>query len=208
MKRSIWIPLLIVAAILIIGTSQYPKLSIATGYGAKCMASGVFVAGREANSVQENDLDYSIVKYTSSKIDYQEKSVTTTILGLAKQEAIYRDGLGWCLVTERQSLPQLKAPSQQKTVAARSWRNPWPNGEGKSDSLFSELDTTKLQKAVDLAFDESGVKLKRTAAVVVIYKGKLVAEQYWKEQSITPDTRLWGWSMNQPQSLVSGVMDC
>ena len=31
MKRSIWIPLLIVAAILIIGTSQYPKLSIATG---------------------------------------------------------------------------------------------------------------------------------------------------------------------------------
>lgn len=204
MKRSIWIPLLIVAAILIIGTSQYPKLSIATGYGAKCMASGVFVAGREANSVKENDLDYSIVKYTSSKIDYQEKSVTTTIFGLAKQKAIYREGLGCCLVTEQQSLPQLKAPSLQNNVATRLWRNPWPNGEGKSDSLFSDLDTTKLQKAVDWAFDESGVKLKRTAAVVVIYKGKLVAEQYWKEQSITPDTRLWGWSMNK--SIVNAMV--
>ena len=183
MKRSIWIPLLIVAAILIIGTSQYPKLSIATGYGAKCMASGVFVAGREANSVKENDLDYSIVKYTTSNIDYLEKSVTTTIFGLAKQKAIYREGQGCCLVTEQQTLPQLKAASQQKTVAASSWRNPWPNGEGKSDSLFPELDTTKLQKAIDWAFDESGVKLKRTAAVVVVYKGKLIAEKYWRWRS-------------------------
>jgi hypothetical protein len=204
MKRSIWIPLLIVTALLIIGTSQYPKLSIATGYGAKCMASGVFVAGREANSVKENDLDYSIVKYTRSKIDYQEKSVTTTIFGLAKQKAVYREVLGCCLVAEQEPLPPLKTPSQTNTSTTRSWRSPWPEGDGKSDILFSELDTTKLQYAVDWAFDEPETKIKKTCSVVVIYKGKLVAEKYWGAQSITSDTKLWGWSMNK--SIVNAMV--
>ena len=90
MKKKIWIALLIVAAILIIGTSQYPKLYIATGYGAKCMASGIFVSGRLPENIKANDQDYSIVKYTTSKIDYAEKSVTTTLFGLASQKAIYR----------------------------------------------------------------------------------------------------------------------
>ncbi len=161
------------------------------------------MAGREANSVKENDLDYSIVKYTSSKIDYQEKSVTTTIFGLAKQKAVYREALGCCLVAEQQPLPSLKTPSQPNT-STRSWRSPWPDGDGKSDSLFTELDSTKLKMAVDWAFDEPGMKLKKTAAVVVIYKGKMVAEEYWKEQSITADTRLWGWSMNK--SIVNAMV--
>ena len=39
---------------------------------------------------------------------------------------------------------------------------------------------------------------------MVIYKGKLISEKYWKEQSITPDTKLWGWSMNK--SIVNAMI--
>jgi CubicO group peptidase (beta-lactamase class C family) len=197
MKKRIWIPLLIVVAILVIGTSQYPKLYIATGYGAKCMASGIFVAGREPVNIQANDLDYSAVKYTTSKINYVEKSVTTTLFGLARQKAIYREGFGCFLVDESYSPDSLPVHSLPKIATAHSWKIPWPDGDALSDTIFPEINPVQLQKAVAAAFDQPGVKMKRTAAVVVVYKGKLVAEQYWKEQEITPDTKLWGWSMDK-----------
>ena len=76
-----------VAAILVIATSQYPKLYVATGYGAKCMASGIFVAGRDPVNIQENDLDYSVVKYTTSKINYEEKSVITSFFRVTRLHA-------------------------------------------------------------------------------------------------------------------------
>ncbi len=198
MKRRIWIPLLVVAAILIIGTSQYPKLYIATGYGAKCMASGVFVAGRDPELIFSNDLDYSIVKYTTNKVDYQEKSVTTSLFGLARQKAIFREGFGCFLVDKSEKGEFLVSPATGvKITTDSSWKKTWPDGDLKSDTIFPELDSELLQKEVDAAFDSAGTRVKRTAALVIAYKGKLVAEQYWKEQSITPDTRLWGWSMDK-----------
>lgn len=204
MKKRIWIALLTVVVILVIGTSQYPKLYIATGYGAKCMASGIFVAGREAQNVQENDLDYSIVKYTTSKINYEEKSVTTSFFGLSGQKAMFREGLGCCLVNELQPTEPIGAHSLQKPLIEHSWKVQWPEGDAKSDTIFPEIDSTLIQHAVTSAFDDPGTKIKRTAAVVVIYKGKLVTEHYWKEQSITQDTRLWGWSMNK--SIVNAMV--
>ena len=197
MKKKIWVPLLFVLAILSIGASQYPKLFLATGYGAKCMASGIFVAGRDAQSVKENDLDYSLVKYTTNKIDYIEKSVTTTFFGLAKQKAVFREGYGCFLVDESNtgnSLPEWSIP---KISAEISWNLPWPDGDLLTDTIFPEINPVFLKNAVNEAFDEPGGKSKRTAAVFVSYRGKLIAEQYNKEQSITAETRLWGWSMNK-----------
>ncbi len=204
MKKRIWVPLLVVAAILVIVTSQYPKLYIATGYGAKCMASAIFVAGRDPVNIQENDLDYSFAKYTSSKINYEEKSVVTSFFGLARQKAICREDFGCYLVDEGMPAPLKTTWSLPKIANQQSWKNQWPVGDGKSDTIFPEINSTVLQSALDEAFDQPGEKQKRTAAVVVAYKGKLVAAQYWMEQSVTPDTRLWGWSMNK--SIVNAMV--
>lgn len=204
MKKRIWIPLLIVASVLIIGTSQYPKLYIATGYGAKCMASGIFVAGRVPENIKANDLDYSIVKYTTSKIDYTEKSVTTTLFGLAKQKAIYREGFGCFLVDESYSPDSFPTRSQHRISAGAEWKRAWPEGDAMSDTVFPEIDQVQLQRVVDDSFDKAGTKIKETAAIVVVYKGKLVAEQYWKEQDITPETKIWGWSMDK--SIVNAMV--
>ena len=197
MKKRIWIPLAIVATLLVIATSQYPKLNVATGYGAKCMASGIFVAGRDPQMVKKNDLDYSIVKYTTSKINYEEKSVTTSIFGLASQKAIYREGFGCCLVGDQYPNDLVGGYSQSKSEVLHIWKLPWPDGDTLSDTIFPEIDYKQLGASVDSAFDQAGYNNKRTAAVVVAYRGKLIAEHYWKEQSITPETRLWGWSMNK-----------
>ena len=158
MKKKIWVPLLFAVAILSIGASQYPKLFLATGYGAKCMASGIFVAGRDAQSVKENDLDYSLVKYTTIKIDYIEKSVTTTFFGLAKQKAVFREGYGCFLVDESNtgnSLPEWSIP---KISAEISWKLPWPDGDLLTDTIFPEINPVSLKNAVNEAFDEPGEK--------------------------------------------------
>ncbi|HZK95408.1 MAG TPA: hypothetical protein VFC67_14465, partial [Prolixibacteraceae bacterium] len=88
MRRKIVIPVVVIATLIIIIVSQYPKLYLATGYGAKSMATAVFVAERDPQLVKLTDLNYSIVKYTQSVVDYENKLVTTSFWGMAKQTAV------------------------------------------------------------------------------------------------------------------------
>ncbi len=188
----------------VIGASQYPKLYIATGYGAKCLASGIFVAGRDAQSVQDLDLNYSIVKYTKSTIDYQNKSVTTSFFGLAGQTAVYREGYGCCLVGEQQIGDLQKNSVQLPAPVPGIWNRPWPEGDRMKDTVFPEIDQKQLNSSINLAFDLPGNKSKQTAAVVVVYDGVIVGEKYWTERDITANTKLWGWSMNK--SIVNAMV--
>lgn len=198
MKRKYTIWILIIIALILIGISQYPKLYIASGYGAKALASGIFVAGREPRLVKDEDLNYSIIKYTTNKIDFENKTVTTSFWGLAKQTAIYRKGLGCCLIGDLpiNSVTNVSAvlPAIQQTGV---WKKPWPEGDKIKDTIFSEINRTRLDSVINSAFLSEGENLKRTAAVIVVYKGELVGEKYWQAKEINAGTRLWGWSMNK-----------
>ena len=198
LRRKIVIPIVVIATLIIIAVSQYPKLYLATGYGAKSMATAVFVAERDPLMVNLTDLNYSIVKYTKSVVDYENKSVTTSFWGMAKQTAVYRNGFGCCLVGDR-SADSLRMVTFNRPVYRQdgSWHMAWPNGDLIKDTVFSEIDTVKMKSAIDAAFDKPPTYEKRTAAVVVLYKGELVAEKYDKVMGITPDTRIWGWSMTK-----------
>lgn len=207
-KRKILIPILVIATLIIIAVSQYPKLYLATGYGAKSMATAVFVAERDPQMVKLTDLNYSIVKYTQSVVDYEKKSVSTSFWGMAKQTAVYREGFGCCLIGDRPA-DSLRMITFTPTVNRRNgaWRIAWPNGDLMKDTIYPEVDTTKLKSAIDAAFDSSSEYKKRTGAVVVIYKGELIAEKYDKELGITPDTRIWGWSMTKSiMNAMAGVL--
>jgi CubicO group peptidase (beta-lactamase class C family) len=208
LRRKIVIPVLVILALVIITVSQFPKLYIATGYGAKSLATAVFVAGRDPQMVKMTDLDYSIVKYTQSVVDYKNKSVTTSFWGIAKQTAIYREGFGCCLIGD---LPadslRLSTFSPPIEKLKGLWRFPWPVGDHLKDTIFPEIDTTKLKLAIDAAFDTPSEYKKRTAAVVVLYKGELIAEKYNKAIGITTDTKIWGWSMTKSiMNAMAGVL--
>lgn len=198
LRRKIVISVVVIATLIIIAVSQYPKLYLATGYGAKSMATAVFVAERDPQMVNLTDLNYSIVKYTKSVVDYENKSVTTSFWGMAKQTAVYRNGFGCCLVGDR-SADSLRMVTFNRPVFRQdgSWHMAWPNGDLVKDTVFSEIDTVKMNSAIDAAFDKPPTYEKRTAAVVVLFKGELVAEKYDKALGITPDTRIWGWSMTK-----------
>lgn len=198
MKRRLTIFILIGIALAWIIESQYPKLYIGTGYGAKSLASGIFISGREPIIIKDQDLNYSIVKYTTSKIDFVNKTVTTSYWGLAPQTAVYRKGLGCCLIGDK-PLDSVKNVSFAVPVVREGgvWKKPWPEGDKLKDTLFSEINRPKLDSVINDAFKSIGEKSKRTAAVVVLYKGELVGEKYWDVREINSETRLWGWSMNK-----------
>lgn len=208
-NRKIIIPVLIVvvsAAILV--KSQYPKLFIATGYGAKAMASAVFISGRDPQMAQMIDLNYSIVKYTRSEIDFKNKSVTTSFWGMAKQTAVYREGFGCCLIgnTPPDSLQKFGF-TPPVTKRSGLWRIAWPDGDRRKDTVFPEIDTLRLKGAINNAFGSPSVDKRWTAAVVVLYKGELVAEKYADQLGITSDTRIWGWSMSKSiMNAMAGVL--
>lgn len=75
MKRRIlssllWAGLALLVVILLYLNYIGPAI---TGYSAKGLASGVFLSGRTQESLEEEDLNFSFMKYTKNKVDYEKK---------------------------------------------------------------------------------------------------------------------------------------
>lgn len=72
----------------------------------------------------------------------------------------------------------------------------WPAGDRLSDTFPSGVDRERLAAAVAAAFDPpEGLPEKRTRAVLVVYRGQIVAEAY--APGFDQQTRLLGWSMTK-----------
>jgi len=72
-------------------------------------------------------------------------------------------------------------------------KQPWPMGDRLPDApLPKEIDATKLRQAAEAAFDPAEAM---TAAFVVTWRGRLIAERYGN--GITAQTPLESWSMGK-----------
>jgi CubicO group peptidase (beta-lactamase class C family) len=185
--------LVLVVALLYYGFTTYPKLDLISGFSAKSVASGHFLDNRSLELIEKGDNDIPLLDLATNKIDEAGKFATSAVYGLKERKAIYREGLGATLINEDfdVSKPYL-LPKRTKVVNDLSF--PYGNNEPK-DTVFANVDYAKLKNAVANAFDKTGGKLKRTRAVVVLYKDKLIAEKY--DTGFTKDSRILGWSMTK-----------
>ncbi|MBU1742964.1 MAG: beta-lactamase family protein, partial [Proteobacteria bacterium] len=177
------------------GYNLYNLAPIGAGYVAKHLCSGVFVSGRDPEQIKALDLKRG--GFVKVAIDRQNKSVTGSVFGLFERRAIYRPGLGCTLVIGRTEAEIRNQPAGDQTPVKPDPDKLWPLGS-KVDlqSLPPEVDRQKLRAAVDWAFSEPNPKhLRRTWAVVIVYKGRIIAERY--EKPITQDTPLLGQSMTK-----------
>jgi CubicO group peptidase (beta-lactamase class C family) len=179
--------------------AKTPKInSVAAAYKAKILCSAVFVSKRDPAVVQNQELKFFPFP---AKIDYENKTVTVTAgLGMPDLQAIYREGLG-CTVGMDFTMEHIKAqvtgdPTPYPPNLGKQ-KLLWPEGEIVSTENFpSEIDKALLAAAVDKAFAEPDPKKVRgTRAVVVVYKGRIIAERY--TQGFSKDTPLIGWSMSK-----------
>ena len=170
----------------------YPMLPIGTGYAAKKMCSCHFIAGRSQESIQKDDLATSPINLTSTVIDEQAKTVTSTLFGMAAKTAVYRENLGCILLQGKDDYNvNLDLPKVANNIEAT-----WPLGEKISNHPIAGVDYAALDQAVNGIFDPSlNMDQKKTRAVVVVYKDTLIAEKY--ANGIDKDTEILGWSMNK-----------
>lgn len=180
---------LIPVIIIILGIYNYPKLNIISGYTAKNMASAVFLAGRPEAEINEIDNNFPLIKLAKTKVDYNQKKASSTVFGLMERTAVYRDGLGAVLINTAYKPLTLK-PTRNSTRSPLPF--PYGNGEPK-DTLFANIDYTKLNKIVANAF--SNPETKRTRTVLVVYKDHIIAEKYIS--GFHKNTPILGWSMTK-----------
>jgi len=166
----------------------------ASGF-AKILCSAVFITGL--------DLDFAAeaIGYFSSPYEERLKVLKRTV-DMEGQTAVYTGDQGCvCLppgVDELYYTPkkiERNLPDPSTTA--------WPIGDVLPNTAYAtELNMTKIQKAVDQAFDPAGGL---TAAFVVTHKGRLIGERYKDELDM--HTRLESWSMGKSlTAIMMGVL--
>ena len=202
-KFSRYLILIIVIALVWVVAANYPRLDILTGFASKNVASGMFLAGRSQESIEEGDNGFSPVNLSSNKVNAQEKSVSSSVFGLKKRTAVYVDGVGAILINkDYQDGMKFKVP--QRSLTPRQL--PFPYGIlPQKDTVFKEVNYEKLRKAVEQAFDTPGMEDKRTRSLLVIYKDQIIAENY--SEGFDKSTPILGWSMTKSiTSTMYGVL--
>ena len=185
--------ILLILSLLILGYVYYPALNIITGYSSKNMASGVFLAHRDQLSMMKDDNGFFPINLADYEIDKEEKSVTSSIFGMMKRKAIFKDGMGATLINEASGISDVvNKPNRLQNNSSLIY----PYGDlPQRDTLFMEIDYKKLEEAVDNAFDEAGKNKKQTRSVLVIYEDQIVAEKYL--QGFDRNSLMHGWSMTK-----------
>ena len=170
----------------------------ASGY-AKIMCSAVFVTGLDPAFAAEN-VGYFTAPYAeraklgAPKIDREAKSVQVSMPNGVVRTAKLVGSQG-CVTLPIGASDVLFKPSIVKSALPDPQTLPWPMGDlpSQSDPLAG-LDKAKIAQAITAAFDPAAM----TAAFVVTYKGRIIAERYG--DGITATTPLESWSMGKSLS--------
>lgn len=179
----------VLAAMLVYGGVYLSSvLSAGSGFSAKNICSGYFLSGMPGQQIIDEVLVPAapVLSKISYEIDKKNRWVDTWFFGLSQRRAVFTDGTGCTLL--RTGREQLQRELEVAELKQQDHVLPWPQGS------VPALINIKLEPLLEQAFAEPDpLKLRHTKAVVVIHKGRLVAEKYAPEVDI--DTPLPGWSM-------------
>ena len=172
-----------------------PELGIA-GY-AKILCSAVFVSGRDPAEAVRNSGFFMLAEadrdaITDITVDRRRRVVHMTLRDTLTRTAKYYGDQG-CVIHPMGEDSVHFRPVPVETTLPDAMTQEWPMGDVlPDDPLPAEIDGDALDAAVDAAFaDPDGL----TAAFLVAYKGRIVAERYMP--GIDKDTQLESWSMGK-----------
>ncbi|GAB2541267.1 serine hydrolase domain-containing protein [Spirosoma aerophilum] len=170
-----------------------------SGY-AKIMCSAVFITGLKPDFAAEN-VGYFTSPYEERAkvgkpvIDYAKKSVSITLPNGVTRTAIYTGDQGCVTLPEGKTALNYKPVNVPRNLPNAA-TTPWPMGDVlPTTPVPAELNMAKVTEAVKAAFETAEAQ---TAAFVVTYKGRIIAERYG--DGITKDTPLESWSMGKSLS--------
>ncbi|MEE4304127.1 MAG: serine hydrolase [Wenzhouxiangella sp.] len=175
-------------------------LPTATGISAKQACSLHFVSGlslERARSLYIDPLLEPALPVLRVSIDEDRRQASASLLGLYRQTAVFRQGLGCTLVHDESRFDRSLA------VPGSGGFEPLNEDSAHRSAWF---EPGALDAALDSAFEEPAGGGRNTLAVVVLHRGRLVAQRY--ADGIGPDTPLHGWSMTKSViAALAGAMD-
>jgi CubicO group peptidase (beta-lactamase class C family) len=162
---------------------------------AKVLCSAVFVSGRQPEEAARNSAYWFMPNEEQDKVtwtlDRDEKLVRASFGSTAREARFYGDQ-GCIIQTPGKPGIHFK-PVPVSTTLPDSASQAWPMGDRPDSApLPAGVDKAKLDAAVNEAFADPSAL---TAAFLVLYKGRIVAERYLP--GVSKDMQLESWSMGK-----------
>ena len=198
-RKKFILVFLFVALIAALGAIWYAwqAFPIISGYGAKNMASAIYLQQRQPADILKEDLGSFPFTLGTFTVNEKDSSVNGSIWGLAKKKAIYRQGLGVTLINGYDET-EVRNQKMKLTVSIQQNNDsiPWPYGDKIDDSLPRNINSQKLAKAIDNVMKaEYEGKTAHTRSVLVVYDGQIIAEKY--APGFDKATVMLGWSISK-----------
>lgn len=172
------------------GISTNSRIELALADYAKLLCSAVFVSHRDLEEAKRNSgplvtenfgSSYSALSEadrtsnTKVVIDDRRKLVRVSLRELGPRTARFYGDQG-CVILPKGVDKAFFTPAKVRSQLPNHRRELWPMGDTLTRQLLpAEIDSAKLNAAVDLAFSDPQAK---TVAFLVIYKGQILAERY------------------------------
>jgi hypothetical protein len=197
-KLILWLIFFVVVFGIVYGINSFA--TIFNGYAAKDVCSCIYLSDREQSHIENHDLNSFFVGLPTNVWDKENRSVTSSFLGMASQTAVYRDGLGCALVADaniEDVRKQKYAPYFPNYDADTVF---WPTGNKRRDTIISKINIKKLNTAIARALNEG-----HTRGIVVAYDTLFMTEAY--NNGFDKDKRILGWSMTKSiMSALTGIL--
>lgn len=205
--RKSWLVFGIIAisALLVAGALYLPPLSrvalLGSSYMAQQICAGVFISKRSFSDVLEEDLSgpgLEPLQLFTPDLDRETQQVSASAFGLFGQTAIYRQGLG-CTLLHGRSASALRAEAKGLFALEPPLDNAaeWPQGTRVAPKAFPDgVDGKAASRAIDEIFAQGDpARPRATRALVVVHRGRIVAERY--APGFDAAMALPGWSMSK-----------
>ncbi|HSD60278.1 MAG TPA: serine hydrolase [Burkholderiales bacterium] len=164
---------------------------------AKVLCSAVFITGRDPSVAADEDGFFVSTReerrrVTKTVVDREQRAVHLTLPNGVTRSARHFPDQG-CTTLPRGTDSVYFKPVRVSSSLPDPTTLPWPSGDVLPDTpLPVELKATKLMEATAAAFDPPEAL---TAAFVVVYRGRIIAERY--QAGLDHQTQLPGWSMGK-----------
>lgn len=166
-------------------------LRVGAAYSAKMVCSNVFLAGRDAQAVLNDDVQAPgspLLKVMRARVDQEQQTVHAGFFGFIGQGvAVYRPGTGCAVVPDGDVARAAQYRFSAAALPATDPKQPWPQG------MQAQTVATVQSLIEQDALAGPGMR-----AIAVIYRGQLVAQRYGK--GFDAASRLLGWSMTKTVS--------
>ncbi|MCK5846813.1 MAG: serine hydrolase [Bacteroidales bacterium] len=189
-KVAIIIIVVIIGAFGFLAKYLIDRSTIFTGFAAKNIASGVFVAGRTQESIEALDINFFPVNLANSVVDLENKTVKSDFFGFGEQVAVYRDGLGCTLIADYNIDKVRSQGTNTAYINSNNDNKYWPQGTNNRDLSISNVNEKRLDKAIKSAMAQGN-----TRAIIVAYDTLVKWEQYGA--GFDENTPILGWSMSK-----------